>query len=150
MHYAVILALAIPSQAFPVIAQSACAPGEAIIWSCGDQESMYAVCGSEDLTQTSGYLQYRATKGDETLLMFPASRIHPSGLFSFSLLPRGAILSFEDGEHQYRMHEGVEGEVSFSVSKTDKHSSTVQCTYSDHALTLTDTINRLKAAGVSD
>src|SRR5690554_1015622 len=112
MHYAVILALAISSQAFPAIAQSACGAGEAIIWSCGDQESMHAVCASEDLAQTSGYLQYRATKGDEAVHMFPASRIQPSGLFRFSLLPRGAVLSFDDGEHQYWMHESVEGEVS--------------------------------------
>ena len=142
--------LVLSFQVFPAAAQSVCSAEEATVWSCKNQKSTYVVCASGDLSQTSGYLQYRATEAGKPTLTFPVSRTHPTGLFNFALLARGAKLTFENSGYLYEMFEGLEGTPALAVSKGGKHLSTVQCADSDYTLTLTDTINRLKGAGVGD
>ena len=148
MRFAALFFLAFSFEIVPVAAQSACSPEEKIVWSCKNQKNTYVVCASGDLSQTSGYLQYRVTKAAKPVLTFPVSRIHPVGIFSFALLARGATLTFENSGYRYQMFEGLEGTPALAVSKDGKHLNTVQCADSHYTLTLTDTINLLQAAGV--
>ena len=150
MRFATLLVLTLSCGVGPAAAQSVCAAEEEIVWSCVNQRSTYAVCASNDLSRISGYMQYRATKDGKSALTFPASLTHPAGLFDFSLLPRGAMLSFESGGYLYEMSEGLEGAPSIAVSKNGAYLGAVQCAYSDHTLTLTKTINLIKEAGVGD
>lgn len=148
MRILALFALALFGHIDAFAAQSVCADNEKIVWSCKNPDATYAVCASEDLTQTVGYLQYRATNGDEPGLEFPDAHVHPAGLFSFFMLARGAMLVFEQAGVKYTMSEDVAGTVSLSVSEFGRHLYSVECDSSDHTLTLTDTINLLKSAGV--
>ena len=150
IRYADLLALALAFYAGPAAAQSLCAADETIVWSCGYQDSSYAVCASKDVSKNAGYLQYRETKSGEMVLRFPDSHTLPAGLFEFVLLPRGATLFVANAGYLYEMHEGLVGAPSLTISKAGKSLSTVQCTDSDHTLTLTETINLLKAVGVGE
>lgn len=149
MRCIVLLVLLLSCHACAAVPQSACADDELIVWSCVAEEGKHAVCASRELSESAGYLQYRATAGGESVQAFPDPPMHPAGLFAFSLLPRGAVLSFVDDGKLYQMWEGLEGLPSMTIARDGATISTTQCTDSDHMLTLTDTINLLEAAGVA-
>jgi hypothetical protein len=48
----------------------------------------------------------------------------------------------------FLVREELVGALSIIISSTDKQLSSVECIDSDHTLTLTTIINRLKAAGM--
>lgn len=72
-----------------------------------------SVCGSKDLSSSSGYLQYRfGVRGGTPELMFPAEVKHPKGLFEFGNEGFGAKsstrnLKFKIGKHGYVVYSST-------------------------------------------
>lgn len=128
-------------------AQALCSDNEVIVWSCKNPDASYAVCASDDLTQTSGYLHYRVIQNGEPMPELPEARTRPREVFTFSMHARGATLELAEAGVRYRMFESIEGVVSLTVSAAGR-SDTIDCVDSDYTLTLTDTIKRLKASGI--
>ncbi|MES2943001.1 MAG: hypothetical protein V4772_09060 [Pseudomonadota bacterium] len=85
-----------------------CTASERVFFSCEiKQGRQVSVCGSADLTPTSGYLQYRIGKSAAVPeLVFPADFKHPAGQFDFSNEGFGAKsstrnLRFRSGAYVY-------------------------------------------------
>lgn len=129
-------------------AASLCTSNEEIIWSCTLRNKIYSVCASRQLNKKTGYMQYRVAKNNKIEFLFPEEKMHPSGKFSFALLPKGAMLSFGNASYQYEMFESLMGEPSFSVAKNGKLVLDVQCDSGSYTLTNTDVQKLLSGAGV--
>lgn len=150
MRLAMLCILAVLFHIESGFAQALCSDNEVVVWSCKNPDASYAVCASDDLTQASGYLHYRVIQDAELVLELPETGTHPREVFRFAMHARGAALEFEDAGVHYWMSENLEGMVSLAVSEAGGRSDTIDCVDSDYTLTLTDTINRLKAAGIAE
>ena len=83
--FAFILILLIPNLALAKT-NSLCKAGEQTFFSCtANKEKLISVCGSKDLSETNGYLQYRFGKlNEKPELTFPSSNQHPKGNFDIA------------------------------------------------------------------
>lgn len=123
---------------FAVNASSShCSDSEVEIWSCAKKEKIYSICASKNLDAKVGYMQYRAGRVGKTEFTFPSSEIHPEGQFTFRLLPRGASISFKNGEFTYFIAELLTGETMINVDKNGANIAEIECTYATNTLTLT-------------
>ena len=102
--------IAIICSAFPLLARSAdtglCASEEKIIFSCAIGKKTLSVCASNDLSSSTGYLQYRfGTSLDKLELIFPQTKDHPLNhfRFTFDYGPKASShqLAFFVGETEY-------------------------------------------------
>lgn len=125
-----------------------CSADEEVIFSCITKLKTYAVCASRDITATSGYMQYRAGNGKAEFI-YPKRRIAPPGKFQFNLLPRGAQLSFHNGEFTYEIVEPLIGKPQIWVShENGSPVLAAECQNHSDSLTLTTTQNRFKSLGI--
>ncbi len=132
-------------------AMTLCNPAEEIIWSCSSKNNIYSVCASKDLSINAGYMQYRAAKKGKTVFKYPEeTKSHPSTLFHFALLAKGAMLSFNNNEYKYELFEGLMGEPSIMVSKNGKTIQDIQCEAGSDTLTLTPIQKILAGAGIKE
>jgi hypothetical protein len=127
---------------------SLCKPDEQTIWSCNKGEKAYSVCASGDLGSSSGYMQYRAGKSSDIELIYPKDLEHPKGVFVFSIQPRGTSLAFENEGFEYIVYESIMGDTTITVIQAGRERASIQCDASTETLTLTTTINQLKAVGI--
>lgn len=127
---------------------SLCTKDEVTVWSCLTKAKVYSLCASRDLSPTAGYLQYRAGKSSKPEFAFPDPPEHPKGHFLLRLAPRGASLSFSNGDYEYWIYEPLAGSTTIDVSKDGASIGTVTCGWSTDTLTLTETQNRFQALGV--
>jgi hypothetical protein len=127
---------------------SLCESAELAIWSCSTTRRSYSVCASSDLDSSSGYMQYRAGTRSAIEFRYPETLRHPRGVFVFSILGNGASLSFENGGFQYLIHEPLLSGATITVSRAGRERATVRCATSTETLTLTTTINQLRAVGI--
>lgn len=125
-----------------------CTKDEVTVWSCSTTAKVYSLCASRDLSPTAGYLQYRAGKSPTPEFAFPDSPRHPKGHFLLRLAPRGASLSFTNGDYGYWIYEPLAGSTTIDVSKGGTSIGTVTCAWSTDTLTLTETQNRFQALGI--
>lgn len=125
-----------------------CTRDEVMVWSCSTKAKVYSVCASRDLSPTAGYLQYRAGKSPKLEFAFPDPPRHPKGHFLLRLAPRGASLSFTNGDYEYWIYEPLAGSTTIDVSKGGTLIGTVTCAWSTDTLTLTETQNRFQALGI--
>jgi len=147
----VLVLLSCPALAGSSSAQtSLCEPEEQAVWSCETKGKTYSVCASADLGATSGYLQYRAGKPSAIEFRHPGEPKHPKGVFVFSLLARGASLTFENEGHEYTIYEPLMGGTTIDVRKEGRELATIPCDSATETLTLTTTINQMKAWGIVD
>lgn len=124
-----------------------CSKDEVTVWSCSTKAKVYSLCASRDLSPSSGYLQYRAGKGAKAEFAFPDPPQPPRGHFLLRLAPRGASLSFKNGDYDYWIYEPLAGSTTIDVLKAGKPIGTVTCSWSSDTLTLTETLNRFQALG---
>jgi hypothetical protein len=95
---------------------SLCTRNEKVIFSCRIEKStkLLSVCGSKDLDQTKGYLQYRFGRTGAVELQFPADRQNTQKQFSYERYTRPLVtyltLSFETNGYQYSLHQDYNGE----------------------------------------
>lgn len=127
---------------------SLCKPDEQTLWSCSAKSKTYSVCASGDLDGASGYMQYRAGTMSAIELSYPEGFRHPKGAFAYSLLAKGASLEFENKGYQYAIYEPLMGAPSIVVSQASRELASIQCDTSTDTLTLTTTIDQLKAVGI--
>lgn len=128
--------------------QDLCAKDEVTVWSCTTEAKVYSLCASRDLSPTAGYLQYRAGRNSRREFAFPDPPAHPKGRFLLRLAPRGAALSFSNGDYEYWIYEPLAGSTTIEVSKSGAAIGTVTCGWSSDTLTLTETQNRFRALGI--
>jgi len=131
-------------------AATLCAPDEVVVWSCEAKQKLYSVCASEDLTRTTGYMQYRAGQQGNLELEFPQVKQPAEGLFHLTLLPRGAVIEFSNGHVNYDLREHLVGRTSIVVARKDEVLGTIECEVPSDTLTLTPTLNLLENAGLHD
>jgi hypothetical protein len=129
---------------------SLCRPAEQTLWSCDAGKKTYSVCTSPDLDASAGTMQYRAAQGSTVELRYPEEPAHPKGHFVFSLLRNGASLVFENGGYRYEILELLKGPARIDVGKAGKVLAEIECDLASDTLTLTTTIDRMKAIGISD
>lgn len=127
---------------------SLCDSHEHTLWSCQSRSKIYSVCASQNLKETTGYLQYRAGTEKDIAFRFPDKALHPNGYFEFELLARGASLSFSNGDYTYSILESLMGESTIEVEKAGRLLSTVTCQAWTDSLTLTETINLFDRLGI--
>lgn len=125
-----------------------CALSEKVIWSCRAGQKRLAVCASSDLSSSTGYMQYRVMKGADLEFAYPSGLRHPRSLFLLSLLPRGASLTFRNGEYQYAIYEPLMGPATIDVARGERPLATITCATATDGLTLTTTQELLSRAGV--
>jgi len=127
---------------------SLCQSDEQDVWSCSTARKTYSICASRDLDGSSGYMQYRVGKPSAIEFSFPEDLKHPRGVFEFSVLAKGVSLAFENKGFEYGVYESVMGGATIVVSQKGRELSTIQCDTSTETLTLTTTINQMKAVGI--
>jgi hypothetical protein len=121
-----------------------------VVWGCLSKDRTYAVCASPDLTTDRGYIKYRAKRNDKVEFEYPATMDNPQDLFSFSLLAKGAMLSFTSNDHLYQLFEGLMGDPSIDVSQGSKEVARIDCSSGSFSLTQTDVQGVLKNAGIGE
>jgi hypothetical protein len=125
-----------------------CTSSEKVIWACNAGQQRFAVCASADLSSSTGYMQYRVMKGANLEFAYPSGPRHPRSLFLLSLLPRGASLTFRNGEYQYAIYEPLIGPATIDVARTERPLATITCASATDGLTLTTTQELLSQVGV--
>jgi len=128
---------------------SLCESKERTVWSCQVGTKIYSVCASQDLSGTTGYLQYRAGTAQKTDFRFPTVLLHPKDHFEFGLLAHGARLSFSNGGYSYSIAEDLKGGTIIDVEKSNRSVSTIHCRDSTATLTETSTIDLFTSAGIA-
>lgn len=131
-------------------AMTMCNPDEVVIWSCSKKNNIYSVCASKDLSIKAGYMLYRAAKKGKIVFKYPETKSHPSTVFHFSLLAKGAMLSFNNNEYKYKLFEGLMGGPSIVVSKNGKTIQDIECEAGSDTLTLTPIQKILAGAGIKE
>lgn len=126
-----------------------CSKSEIEIWSCTKNEKIYTICASKDLGAEEGYLQYRVVKSGKTEFTYPSKKIHPKGLFSFYLLPRGAGIFFKNQEYGYSINELLTGETYIEVDKNESSIAEIKCNNATSTLTQTSLQNYFKEIGIN-
>ena len=93
---------------------SLCSPSEKLYFSCAATKGRHiSVCGSNDLSENSGYLQYRfGVPHDVPELVFPSQVKHPRGIFEFGNEGFGAKssarnLKFKIGKNTYVVYSST-------------------------------------------
>ncbi len=129
---------------------SLCTKSEQEIWACSAGHKRYAVCASNDLSASAGYMQYRVMKGGHLELIYPAKPSHPKGLFSLKTFGSSASLSFRNGEYQYTLYEPLAGPASIDVEKQGKSIGGFACASATEGLTLNSTLDLMSRVGVRD
>jgi hypothetical protein len=153
MRVAELVALGVLLTAAPLLSAAAtetlCSADEEIIFSCETKRKTFEICASRNLIATAGYMQYRAGSNGKMQFVYPSQRVPPAGKFRFSLLARGAQLSFQNGEFTYEITEPLIGKTEIWVSQGSGGAVlSAECRNFTESLTLTTTQNRFKALGI--
>ena len=97
-------------------ATSHCGESEQIIFSCQirDSSKVLSLCASKDLSDSSGYLQYRFGKLNEIELEYPADRKDSQKQFLYRHYFRYQVdeteISFVNQGHEYTIYSYYEGD----------------------------------------
>jgi hypothetical protein len=118
-----------------------CSSDEDVLFSCspGHRRNI-AICSSKNLTPTSGYIQYRAAKGDMVEFVYPEkTTVHPSKVFAFKERPWG-----QGEENSLRFYSGKYAYTAYSNDG---------CFSSEHGVLVQrdgKTVERLSCKGLAD
>ena len=153
MRIAELLAVGAVFTVAPMLSMAAsetlCSADEEVIFSCKTKRKTFEICASRNLSATAGYMQYRAGSNVKVQFVYPSQRVPPAGKFRLSLLARGALLSFQNGEFSYEITEPLMGETVIWVSRGSQAPvPAVKCHNTTESLTFTSTQNRFKSLGI--
>jgi hypothetical protein len=88
-----------------------CEKNETVIFSCGMRQStkILSLCGSKELGQQQGYVQYRFGQPGKVELEYPASRQNTQSAFTYARYTRPLVtylaLRFETNGYKYAIHQ---------------------------------------------
>lgn len=134
-----------------------CSVDEDTLFSCSSGRKRHiAVCGSKNLTASSGYIQYRAAKNGILKLLFPDKNMRPGTVFAYKQRPWGKgeedSLRFHIGDYAYTAYSNVgrfSEEHGVLVQSNGKTLERLKCQGdSDGGLGMTDIANKIRGAGV--
>ncbi|ARN19011.1 hypothetical protein [Piscinibacter gummiphilus] len=126
-----------------------CPAGEDVLWSCETRSKTYALCASKDAARDRGHVQYRVRQGERTEFVFPEQPRPPAGLFLYQLFNKSAQVSFANGAYSYELREAMEAAGEIEVTREGRRVALVKCRTSSDTLTLTPTIRRFEAMGMT-
>jgi hypothetical protein len=126
---------------------SLCEKTENIVWSCEFKKKVYSICSSKVLTESNGYLQYRAGTAKNIEFKYPELLQYPKDKFQYGLLAHGAMLIFKNGSYSYQISEPLIGQPEISVEKDGNGSSYFQCKNSTQSLTKNETMEIFRVIG---
>lgn len=105
-----------------------CEDNDITLWSCTVRKQEYALCSSRVMTRDRGYMQYRASQASAAVLVYPAVKRSPAGLFVYTAFPNGdASIEFETDGHRYTLVDLLRGDSSMVTSAPDGASSKITC-----------------------
>lgn len=126
-----LLAVAATCTGPAALAQSLCSPSEKVLFSCEIGRKVLSVCGSRDLDDTQGVMQYRFGTPDKLDLAYPEKPTHPSKAFKsnrlYSAVEQALImeLSFKRGDVTYTVYrEDIRGKAGAGVTVNIKGKDT--------------------------
>lgn len=94
-----------------------CGKDEIALWSCEVGKRAYALCASQVVTRTSGYMQYRASNRGKTVFAYPAERTPPLGSFVYRTSANGdAFVEFTNDGYGYTLVDPLRTDSSILVS----------------------------------
>src|SRR5262245_49102004 len=70
-NYLLLIALLSPFVCSASSAAGLCTETEFVVWSCAIGKKAYAACASNDLSASTGYIQYRASDNGKVTFRFP-------------------------------------------------------------------------------
>jgi hypothetical protein len=95
---------------------SHCTKTESVIFSCQikDSDKTLSLCASKDISDTSGYIQYRFGKLNKVELTFPNDRLHSQKRFLYTHYFRSQVdrveIAFVNRGHKYTIYSYYEGD----------------------------------------
>lgn len=107
-------------------ANSLCKTNEKVLFNCqmASADKTLSVCASDDLTNNSGYLQYRYGSDANTIDMrFPKDRSTSQSVFSYST--QG--LSFNNGSIKYRVYTQGSAGIKTFWARDPSRNKTLPC-----------------------
>jgi hypothetical protein len=127
-----------------------CYENETSVWACESKNKSYFLCVSKGINATSGYMQYRVGSKGAVSFRFPETLKHPKGLFSYELLARGGMLTFNNSGYQYEIVDQLIGSSKIEVSKAGKSIAEIDCGQVDPGIIATSTIELFKLIGIAE
>lgn len=90
-------------------AQSLCKKPEISYFSCNIGRKILSLCGSDDLSKSGGYVQYRFGTNTLTELTYPEEKKHPKGVFFYNFAAQSsamlAHINFKNGNFVYVIYD---------------------------------------------
>lgn len=94
-----------------------CGEDELTLWSCEAGSRAYAFCSSREVTRTSGYMQYRASRHGKVEFTYPQQKKPPLGSFTYNSFGNGnASIEFSNGGYGYTLVDQLRGASSILVT----------------------------------
>lgn len=94
-----------------------CSKDEIALWMCETDQRAYALCSSQSVTRTTGYLQYRASRRERVVFIYPAEKKTPLGSFVYQSFANGdASVEFINEGYRYTLVDPLRSESSIRVS----------------------------------
>jgi len=111
-----------------------CQSDEVPVVSCSVGKKILSLCASNDLSQNSGYLQYKFGIKDKIEFIYPKEKIHPKGIFIYGsqmLIGGGAdYVKFKNSNIQYLVYSYIRdqrGSEGVAVYKNNKLLKDFEC-----------------------
>jgi hypothetical protein len=102
-----------------------CDRQEITLWTCASHKSVFSLCSSQVVNRTSGYVQYRASKGGKVVFAFPATKSPPRGFFTYNIWGNGdASIEFSSNGYRYNLIDPMRGSSSVVVSHSRSRAQT--------------------------
>ncbi|NJD06327.1 MAG: hypothetical protein FIA97_07485 [Methylococcaceae bacterium] len=132
---------------------SLCQSEETPVFSCRHKGKFYSVCATKPSADRMVLLQYRVGEPGHLEMVFPPERSATNQGFTFSLLPRGATLSFETAGYLYELNSFLPNdENEITVSRDDREIARFRCldSLTDVNLTMTPIQALIRSAGIQE
>lgn len=120
-----------------------CTPAEITLWTCETKKKTYSLCSSHEVTEHTGYIQYRAGHRGHAAFRFPETQQPPTGLFKLNMIANGnATMTFNNGGYAYTLFDDLRGPSAILVDKRGNASNETQiaCLNPNQSLMLNYTI----------
>jgi len=105
-----------------------CKKREITLWNCSVAKREYALCSSQVVNRTAGYMQYRAAKAGKLVFTYPTTERPPAGLFIYTSNANGdASVNFSSGGYRYELVDPLRGRSSILVTAPDGQVTEIAC-----------------------
>lgn len=126
-----------------------CVEDEATLWACTTGKRAFALCSSQRVTRTSGYMQYRASRAGKTEFHYPQTRRPPLGLFVFNAFPNGdASVEFSNDGYRYSLVDPLRSSASILISAPGASGTTEIDCQANQTLQMNYTMRLMYESGV--